>query len=154
MLSPTLAFFVNTTPSKGARISVLNASGYVVAQRKAAVSTKAQGRLEWLGVTEGSRVRKGEVIARLESQELAAQLLQAKANVGLAQAERDDAAAALERSRSLLAKSFISPASFDTAKARFDKAAAQLRASAAAAEVARAALAQTEIRAPFDGLLV
>ncbi|NBT75335.1 MAG: efflux RND transporter periplasmic adaptor subunit [Betaproteobacteria bacterium] len=139
-------------PSQG--ISVLNASGYVVAQRKAAVSTKAQGRLEWLGVTEGSRVRKGEVIARLESQELAAQLLQAKANVGLAQAERDDAAAALERSRSLLAKSFISPASFDTAKARFDKAAAQLRASAAAAEVARAALAQTEIRAPFDGVVL
>ena len=53
-------------------ITVLNATGYVVAQRKAAVASKATGRLEWLGVQEGSRVKKGEVIARLESQDVAA----------------------------------------------------------------------------------
>ena len=38
--------------------TLLNASGYVVAQRKAAVSSKATGRLEWLGVEEGSRVKR------------------------------------------------------------------------------------------------
>ena len=37
--------------------AVLNATGYVVAQRKAAVASKATGRLEWLGVREGSRVK-------------------------------------------------------------------------------------------------
>jgi len=46
--------------------TLLNASGYVVAQRKSAVAAKATGRLVWLGVEEGSRVRAGEVIARLE----------------------------------------------------------------------------------------
>ena len=40
----------------------LNATGYVVAQRKAAVASKATGRLEWLGVREGSTVRAGEVL--------------------------------------------------------------------------------------------
>ena len=38
-------------------VTLLNATGYVVAQRKAAVASKATGRLEWLGVTEGSRVK-------------------------------------------------------------------------------------------------
>ena len=46
--------------------TVLNATGYVVAQRKAAVASKATGRLIWLGVQEGSRVRQNAVIARLE----------------------------------------------------------------------------------------
>src|SRR6516164_967463 len=41
--------------------TLLNASGYVVAQRKASVSSKATGRLEWLGVEEGSQVRRDEV---------------------------------------------------------------------------------------------
>src|SRR6185369_11507755 len=47
--------------------TLLNASGYVVAQRKAAVAAKTTGRLEWLGVEEGSRVSGGEVIARMEN---------------------------------------------------------------------------------------
>ena len=38
--------------------TLLNSSGYVVAQRKASLSSKATGRLEWLGVVEGSRVKK------------------------------------------------------------------------------------------------
>src|SRR5574340_1419788 len=45
--------------------TLLNASGYVVAQRKAAVASKATGRLEWLGVEEGNRVRRDQIIARL-----------------------------------------------------------------------------------------
>ena len=56
-------------PSAGiARSST--ASGYVVARRKAVVSAKIQGRLSELRVEEGSRVREGEVIARLESDRL------------------------------------------------------------------------------------
>ena len=143
---------VTVFPSQA--LSVLNASGYVVAQRKAAVSTKAQGRLEWLGVTEGSRVKQGEVIARLESLELTAQLAQTEAQLGLAQAELDDAARAEERAKSLLAQSYISQASFDAALARANKARAQVRASQAARDVARAALSQTEIRAPFEGVVL
>ena len=55
--------------------TLLNASGYVVAQRKAALAAKATGRLEWLGVEEGSKVKKGEVIARLEDLDVAAALV-------------------------------------------------------------------------------
>jgi HlyD family secretion protein len=51
---------------------VLDSTGYVVAPRKAAISSKVSGRLEWLGVAEGSRVKAGEVIARLDSRDVKA----------------------------------------------------------------------------------
>ena len=43
-----------TTAYPSQAFSLLNATGYVVAQRKAAVASKATGRVEWLGVEEGS----------------------------------------------------------------------------------------------------
>ena len=49
--------------------SVLSATGYVVAQHKAAVASKGTGRLEYLGVEEGDKVSKGAVIGRLENDE-------------------------------------------------------------------------------------
>src|SRR5687768_8034218 len=70
---------VTSYPSQ--QFVVLNATGYVVAQRKAAIASKATGRLEWLGVTEGSRVTTGEVIARLDDRDVVAQLDSAEANV-------------------------------------------------------------------------
>src|SRR5437763_206166 len=54
--------------------AVLVASGYVVAQRKAAVASKGTGRLVYLGVVEGDRVRAGQVIARIEDADVKAQL--------------------------------------------------------------------------------
>jgi hypothetical protein len=53
---------------------ILAASGYLVARRKAVVSAKIQGRLAELRVEEGSRVREGELIARLESSDYEAQV--------------------------------------------------------------------------------
>src|SRR3990167_5240683 len=61
--------------------TLLNASGYVVAQRKAAVASKITGRLEWLGVEEGNKVKKGQVIAKLEGEDAAAARDQALANL-------------------------------------------------------------------------
>ena len=51
---------------------VLDSTGYIVASRKAAISSKVSGRLEWLGVAEGSRVKAGEVIARLDGRDVKA----------------------------------------------------------------------------------
>jgi multidrug efflux pump subunit AcrA (membrane-fusion protein) len=62
-------------------ISQLNASGYVVAQRKAAVASKITGRLVSLMVEEGSQVKEGQVIARLENEDAIAARDQAEANL-------------------------------------------------------------------------
>ncbi|MCW5575912.1 MAG: efflux RND transporter periplasmic adaptor subunit [Burkholderiales bacterium] len=148
--------------------TLLNATGYVVAQRKAAVASKATGRLEWLNVREGSQVKAGEVLARLESSDVTAQMKQAaagvdvaRANLGQGEAELKDAGRALERSRDLLAKKFVSPAAHDAVVARHDKAKAAIsgfRASIAVAEAnlraAQVAVEQTLIRAPFDGVVL
>ena len=148
--------------------SLLNASGYVVAQRKAAVSSKATGRLDWLGVGEGSVVRKGELLARLEAGDVAAAAAQAAANLTAtrtalvqAQVEQKDAARNLARSRELFSQGIISRADFDTAQARFDRDLAASAGSQAAINAARAALTgaevaldYTQIRAPFDGVVL
>src|SRR5437867_790751 len=62
-------------------ISLLTASGYVVAQRKAAIASKATGRIVSLSYHEGDNVMKGEVIARIESADVEAALAQAKADL-------------------------------------------------------------------------
>lgn len=160
------ASVVTVYPSQA--LTVLNATGYVVAQRKASVASKATGRLEWLGVMEGSRVKQGEVIARLESRDVGASREQAAANVKVAsanleqaQAELRDAEQNLARSRDLASKNFISASALDGAVARFDKARAAVRSAEAAVAVAQAnlkaaevAFDQTLIRAPFDGVVL
>lgn len=146
----------------------LNATGYVIAQRKASVASKATGRLEWLGVLEGSKVRAGEVIARLENRDTQAQRDQAAANVQVAQAnlgqgraELSEAELGFKRSEDLVSKKFISESAHDSAQARLNKARAALAGYEAAVSVARAnlrvsevALDQAVIRAPFDGVVI
>jgi HlyD family secretion protein len=147
---------------------VLNATGYVVAQRKAAIASKATGRLEWLGVAEGSRVKTGEVIARLDNRDVVAQAESAEAHVraaraGLEQAQADerDAAQQLARNRDLAAKGFVAQAIVDSSQARHDRAVATVanaRATIGVAEAnarnARVAVDYTLIRAPFDGVIL
>jgi HlyD family secretion protein len=157
---------VTTYPSQ--QFVVLNSTGYVVAQRKAAISSKASGRLEWLGVAEGTRVKAGEIIARLDSRDVSAQLDAARANVNVARAaleqtlaEDRDAEASLRRTRDLIAQKFVSQSALDQAKARSDRAVAGVasgKAGVIAAEAnarnAQVAVDYTLIRAPFDGIIL
>ena len=135
-------------------VTDLNATGYVVAQRKAAVATKATGRLEWLGVQEGSVVKAGEIIARLESKDVAAAAEQAAAGVQSAKAELQDAKVSWDRAQDLANKKFIPVAQLDTAKARYDKARAAVAVAEANRRGADVAVDQTLIRAPFDGVVL
>lgn len=135
-------------------VTLLNAAGYVVAQRKAAIASKATGRLEWLGVVEGSVVKEGEVIARIENRDVSAAAEQARANVAVARAELHDAEAAYKRAKELVAQKYVSPSALDAAEARYLKAKAGVIAAQAGARVAEVAVEQTLIRAPFDGVVL
>lgn len=157
-----------TTAYPSQNYTLLNATGYVVPQRKAAVASKAQGRLEWLGVLEGSRVKKDEIIARVESRDVEASAAQARAqvqvaeaNLKLQQAELRDAEVNLKRSEELLAPKAISKQQYDTDVARFNKARASISnaeasiaSSKANARAAEVSVEQTVIRAPFDGVVL
>jgi RND family efflux transporter MFP subunit len=157
---------VTTYPSQ--QYVVLNATGYVVAQRKASISSKATGRLEWLGVAEGSRVKEGDVIARIDNRDVVAQaqsveasVRAARANVQQAEVERQNAQVEYRRNQDLVDKNFISKSALDTAKARLDRgqaavnsAQANLNAALANARNAQVSVDYTQIRAPFDGVIL
>jgi RND family efflux transporter MFP subunit len=148
--------------------TVLTASGYVVAQRKADVASKGTGRLEYLAVIEGDRVKKGSIIGRIESSDVDAALGQAKASLDVAKAgleqakaERDDATSSFEREKSLYAQSLASKADYDVANARYRKAVsgvvsgeASVKAAEANVWAADVQVENTIIRAPFDGTVL
>lgn len=160
------ASVTQTYPSQA--FTLLNASGYVVAQRKAAIASKATGRLVSLSVEEGSRVKKGDIVARLESEDVIAareqaaeNLNAAKAGLDQAKAELHDASLEFNRSRELLGKGFISRTDSDTAEARYKKAVAgvasaeaTIKANKAALQGANASVEYTLIRAPFDAVVL
>ena len=99
--------------------AVLTASGYVVAQRKAAVASKGTGRLEYLGVQEGDKVKKGQIIGRLEDGDVTAALVKARADLDVARADSEDATRSRERTRKLFDSGLASRADLDAAEARF-----------------------------------
>src|SRR5438445_327341 len=134
--------------------AVLVASGYVVAQRKAAVASKGTGRLVYLGVVEGDRVRAGQVIARVEDADVRAQLAEAQANLDLSRADLRDAERALAREHMLMDSNSTSQASYDAAEARYQRVKANIAVAQAALQSAQVALENTVIRAPFDGTVL
>lgn len=148
--------------------TVQTASGYVVAQRKAAVGAKTTALLTELKVEEGQRVRAGQIIARQESRTQAAALNQARAslvaaekNLATAQAERVNAELQFKRYRNLVAADVVARADFDAAKQRIDQAVAGVAARSADIAAAEAAVRQAEValddtlvRAPFDAVVL
>jgi RND family efflux transporter MFP subunit len=168
----TVLVTASTDPSggSGGRTASVTANGYVVARTRASVSSKVPGRLAYLGVTEGSYVRRGRVIARLENADYEAQVAQAIANVASsrarlveAEADRVQSAREAQRLRDIRTRNaqLISQQEVDAGETRAAAAAARERSAAAgvaAAEAglrfARVNLENTEIRAPFTGTVL
>ena len=146
------------------------ANGYVVARTKAAVSAKIPGRLAVLNVSEGSRVEKGAIIARLDNADYAAAVGQAEAGVASAkatlieaQSDRDQMQRDYVRVRDIHAQNpnLVSPQDVENADsrarqadARFGAQSARVDAAAAALRVAQANLENTYVRAPFSGTVL
>jgi RND family efflux transporter MFP subunit len=143
---------VRVSPSQANVLA--SASGYVVAQRKAAVASKATGRLVYLGVVEGDRVKEGQVIARIEDGDVRAQLAQAEANVAMAKADLHDAETSRDRQKTLLDRNLASQSDFDAAEARFERVQATIGVAQAGVDAARVAVENTVVRAPFDGTVL
>src|SRR5438132_9736906 len=147
--------------------TAVTANGYVVARTRASVSSKVPGRLAYLGVSEGSDVKSGDVIARLDNADFAAQVTQAQAGVANAraqlietQAERDQLQREARRVQEIRAQNaqLVSQQDVDASESRAAQADARARAAAARIEaaeagprLARAGLESRPIRAPLSG---
>lgn len=132
---------------------ILNATGYIVAHHKIAVASKVVGRVQWIGVEKGDKVREGQVIVRLEDDEYRAQLQQAqgqlaalearlkealagsrpeeiataKANVEQAKADLANAEVTFRRTEQLVREGVLSRQALDDAQARRDAQAARVQ---------------------------
>jgi RND family efflux transporter MFP subunit len=149
-------------------ITEFNASGYVVAQRKASVASKGTGRIVYLGVQEGSRVKEGDVLARLDSDDLKAekaqleaQLVVAKFDLTRAETELATAEANFKRLKGLLGEKAVSQVDLENAQDRFlkgkaaiDSAKANIHAVQASIQRESVLIEYTIIRAPFDGVVL
>jgi RND family efflux transporter MFP subunit len=132
----------------------ITANGYVVARTKASVSAKILGRMASLGVTEGSEVREGTVIARIEDSDYQAALASARANLLTFEAQITQARRDLKRTQALRAQNLVADADLENAQTRLDVLEAQRASAQAQVKVAEASLENTLVRAPFTGTVL
>ncbi len=151
------------TDAASAGTVVLNATGYIIAAHKIELASKVLGRVAWIGVEKGDKVREGQEIVRLEDDEYRAQLQQAKgqtaalearlaemvhgsrpeeiaqadANLASARADLVNARVTLNRTRSLVTEGVLSKQSLDDAQARFDAQVARVDAFAKAYDLVK-----------------
>jgi RND family efflux transporter MFP subunit len=133
---------------------ILTASGYLVARRKAVVSAKIQGRLAELRVEEGSRVRKDEILAVLERVDYEASVARARAAVMHAEADLGENRRQLRNADKLTADGVLDKDQREATESRVRMAEASLAQAKADQDFSEAQLANTEIRAPFAGVVV
>ncbi|HYC32752.1 MAG TPA: efflux RND transporter periplasmic adaptor subunit [Gemmatimonadales bacterium] len=157
-------------PGAAASATAVTANGYVVARIRAAVAAKIPGRIATLTVDGGSRVRRGQVIARLENADYAAAVAEADANLASARAtlaesaaDRDQLAREARRVAQIHGEhpDLVSAQDAEAAQSRADQAAARsvsaharVEAAGAALRFAQATLENTYIRAPFTGTVL
>jgi HlyD family secretion protein len=125
---------------------ILTATGYIVAAHKIEVASKVVGRVAWIGVEKGDRVKAGQVLVRLENDEYRAQLLQdqgqlanlqakleelqngsrpeeiarARADADQAKADLENARVSLDRTKQLVREGVLAKQSLDDAQAKYD----------------------------------
>lgn len=155
------------TSNVGRKASLLEASGYVVARRRATISAKISGRVAEIRVEEGQYVVKGDVIGRLDDANVRATFEEQRSKVNLARISVSEAEINLAKARrdydriaELHSRGFLSLAAFDNEKSNFELLRARLEAAKRGVEVEDRALAivrrsldDTIIRAPFSGVV-
>ena len=157
-----------STRQAGTQASVLNATGYVTARRRATVSSKITGKVVQVNIEEGMAVRQGQVLARLDDETqraaVALALAQAEAarrSVSESEVRLAEARVTLERATKLVKVGYSTTAEVDAAQAAVDSLDARIRAAREQVKVAeqqvaleRTNLDSTIIRAPFDGVVI
>src|SRR5271157_1718220 len=145
---------VQTTSGPSAGTPILTASGYLVARHQSVISSKIQGRLSGLYVEEGSYVKEGQVIARLEDTDYKASIVKAKADIEYAKANLAEMQRQARLQEGLYKQGVVSQDAQDGANSRVRIAEATLAQNEAALQMQETLLEFTEIKAPFDGLVL
>lgn len=152
---PKAALTVTTAAATATTLPrTVEASGTVSPWEEVPVGAESGGLVaEAVYVDEGSAVRRGQPLVKMNDDLIQAQVRQQEAQVASARAQLAQADAALARARELFERRFLSQASLDQATAQQRTAAANLQAAQAGLGETRTRLAQTVVRAPVAGLI-
>ena len=135
--SPTVVRITVANPTK--LIEIIKASGTLLADEEVDLSFETSGKIIEIYFNEGTHVHKGQLLAKLNDDELEAELGKLKIQEKLAQEK-------VERQRVLLEKEAVSQESYDQLKTDLQGIEAEIK-------ILRARIAETEIHAPFDGIV-
>jgi multidrug efflux system membrane fusion protein len=126
----------------------------VTSRDVAHVASRVAARIVALNVRTGDRVTAGQALGQLDDKEYGARLQQARSALAAAEAQAHRAAAEIRRSEILFEKEAVTQQMLEAAQAAAHTANAQVAEARAAAGVAASADAETQLRAPFDGVVV
>jgi HlyD family secretion protein len=140
--------------TRGDILVQVRATGTINPVRTVQVGSQVSGIIEKIYVDFNSEVKKGDVIAQIDSTSLYAQVKQAEANVERNQAQVNDAKRTLTRTTELFKKNLVSQADLDVATTTYESSVAQLKQTQAALDQSRVNLRYAIIRAPIDGVVI
>ncbi len=122
--------------------------------RRVDLSFRVSGPIRTINVEKGASVRKGQLLATLDPRDYQNRLKQARSSQAQAQAEFENAEANFKRYENLYKQKVIPRSTYDTYKTQMNVAKSALNAAAASTATVRDSLQDTELRAPFDGVIV
>ncbi|PKN10391.1 MAG: efflux RND transporter periplasmic adaptor subunit [Deltaproteobacteria bacterium HGW-Deltaproteobacteria-7] len=166
--SDNMPQYVTQTADRGDIRATVSATGTVNAVTTVLVGTQVSGTIKQLFVDYNSTVKKGQLLAQIDPSSFEAQVSQASANLSLSRANLEkskiavrDTITTFERNKILFAKNFISKSDLDTSETNYLSALAQVKASEAQVQQARAALnlantnlRYTQILSPVNGTVI
>lgn len=121
--------------------------------KRVELSFRVSGPLKQILVDKGASVKKNDLLATLDPRDFQTQLKQAQSNQAQAQAQYNDAQTNFKRYENLYKQKAVSKSQYDTQKTQVDVARSALNAAAAQTAAIRDSLKDTELRAPFDGVI-
>lgn len=133
---------------------ILTVSGYIINRERIELSPRFVGTVKSISVRKGDRIKKGQVLAVLDSTDQNALLLQAEGRLARARAELEQSELKLERVKKLLADRVVPPETADDARLAAEAARAAVREAEGAMNYARAQTEWTVIRSPIDGVIL
>ena len=118
------------------------------------LSFRVSGPIKSINVERGASVKKGQLLATLDPRDYQTQLNLAKSQQAQAQAQYENAEADFKRYENLYKQKVIPKSTYDTYKTQMNVAMSALNAAKASTTSVRDSLKDTELRAPFDGVIV
>ncbi|HEX5639538.1 MAG TPA: efflux RND transporter periplasmic adaptor subunit [Burkholderiaceae bacterium] len=132
---------------------VYAADAFIEAVQQATLAAQINGSVTAYYVEAGDPVKKGQILARLDTRDTDAQVAAGRAGIAQAEAALSSAKSNYERTKSLVAQKFISQAALDKAESEYKVALAAVESARAGSVQATTARGFAEIRAPFDGIV-